>query len=100
MLSYEYHVLNLIFAHVRVDVNMCLMCKDYRFYVLLLFYAIDVRAGLEIFFIFDIFLLRCCIIKFLSACFYQTGPHGRTVPTEWYTLYKYIGKKNKCVPHT
>ena len=32
MLSYWYVLLNLIFSHVRIDVNMCLIGKDYRFY--------------------------------------------------------------------
>ena len=33
-----------------------------------------------------------CMDKSLHT---RTGPHGRTVPTEWFTLYKYIWNKNK-----
>ena len=53
---------------------MCLMCKDYRFYVLLLFYAIDVRASLEIFFIFDIFHCFVALSSFYHHAFIKQGP--------------------------
>ena len=72
---------------------MCPMCKDYRFYVLLLVYAIDVRAGLEIFFIFDTFY--CVVAVIISMLL-----NGRTVLTEWYTLYKYIWTKKKKINYT
>ena len=62
------------FFHVRVDVNMCLMCKDYRFYVLIHFYAIDVNAGLEVFFIFDIFYCVVALSSFYQHDFIKQGP--------------------------
>ena len=67
------------FSHVRVDVNMCLMCKDYRFIPFYCIYAIAVRAGFEIFFIsFSYLILFTGLLhhKDLSAClfFIKQGP--------------------------
>ena len=72
--------MNLVFfSHVRVDVKMCLMCKDYRFIPFYCIYAIAVRAGFEIFFIsFSYLILFTGLLhhKDLSACFFliKQGP--------------------------
>ena len=90
-----YHIW--ICSYVRVNVNMFLTFKDYTISFLCL--AISFKSLMQGSVArWSWYPLLCYIAWFFFLFFcmfpYYTGPHSRTILTEWYTLYKNFWSKN------
>ena len=79
--------LNMCFVRVYVDISYVSKTIFYGFISHHFFKVIDAWTGS-----FILYFLLCfyTMAFFISMFLCRTGPHGRTVPTEWSALYKYI----------